>query len=112
MIKMIMRSAVIASMLSAPVYASQQNMENFCPVSRVLADILSNCQDVTSCKNSCNMLTNIIIANDDPDSSRIVDELEFEKHCSEINDSNIAMTKAWANAFKETIDYKRKLENC
>ena len=109
------RKTLLTTILLASSYAAGDNvMDNFCPLSRVVIDILKNCQDVESCKHSCHMIYNIILAGsaDTPFEDSMESYGMNETYCDSIDESNLSITKAWANALVETAEYNRTAENC
>ncbi|MEE2770331.1 MAG: hypothetical protein VX835_04550 [Pseudomonadota bacterium] len=107
------KKILLTTILASNAFAMQNDQFDYCPGTRVFIDILKNCKDIESCKSSCHMLSNIAIASSaDSGMQDQLNEFELTKKCDSIDESKIALTKAWANALIETAEYKRKLENC
>ena len=113
--KNILKKTLLTALLTASAFsADSYDSNSFCPLSRVFIDIMKNCQDVATCRNSCHMLSNIAIASssEDDETSEMINDFELHKHCDGIDESKLALKQAWANALIETAEYNRKLENC
>lgn len=108
------KKILLTTILASSTFAAQSDqIENYCPMSRVFIDIMKNCKDIASCRNACHMLSNIIIAGaTDEEYIDLINEYEPHKNCDSIDDSNIELTKAWANALIETAEYNRKIKDC
>lgn len=111
MIKKLLTLSAIAIATTGSIFAEIDH-DQFCPVSKFGVNVLENCRDVQSCQSSCEMLTNLAMSSDDPKTREFFEKHDLLKQCREINADNVVMVKAWANAFKETLVYYRKVEAC
>ena len=54
--KNILKKTLLTALLTASAFsADSYDSNSFCPLSRVFIDIMKNCQDVATCRNSCHM---------------------------------------------------------
>jgi hypothetical protein len=111
MIKKMITLSAVALATTGATFADLDH-DQFCPASQFGVNVLDNCRDIQSCKSSCEMLTNIAMSSDDPQTREFFENHDLIQQCREINADNVVMVKAWANAFKETLIYYRKVEDC
>ena len=108
------KKILLTTILASSAFATQDPWENFCPISRVVIEILQNCKDTPSCKQSCHMMYNIALASGSESGfEETLDGFGIDNtYCDSIEDANVNVFKAWSNAIIETAEYHRTLQNC